>query len=240
MLRRLGLTTAALALAACADTTQPTEPLSVDLQISADHFHALETEVTYTVLVTEANGNVVSDFETLAVEYSLEGANDWHAVPLTLQTGGSYQGTHQYAGPGAFDLRVTGQRPGQAEAVLHQLTEPVQVIRPHWEAGGYRVEFELEPAELKAGIELGLKFFVMESEEDASGKRPPVTGLSGVAIDCEEANGATTTHDVTESTGGVYQASHSFLASGDVLVTLHFTGADGQPAEVNVPLTLAQ
>jgi hypothetical protein len=45
---------------------------------------------------------------------------------------------------------------------------------------------------------------------------------------------------VTEFTGGVYQASHAFQAAGRVSAALHFTGNDGQPAEVIMPLTLSQ
>ncbi|MBI2071903.1 MAG: hypothetical protein HYT81_02505, partial [Gemmatimonadetes bacterium] len=53
-----------------------------------------------------------------------------------------------------FELPVVGARPGTAEAVLHQLSEPIEVIRPHFDAGGYRVEFELEPQDLRPGVNL--------------------------------------------------------------------------------------
>jgi hypothetical protein len=238
MLRRLALTAAAIGVAACADSNGPEDLLTVDLQISADHVHALETEVTYTVLVTDASGNVVSDFEGLAVEYGLEGSNDWGRVALDLQSGGSYQGTHQYPGPGEFALRVVGTRPGGSETVLHEVTEPVEVIRPHFDAGGYRVEFELDPADLRPGINLTLQFYVMQAQRDASGNRPPITGLAGVTISCIETNGATSSHNAVEGPGGVYQASHTFLAPGTVTARIQFTGNVGQPAEVNVPLTL--
>lgn len=230
---------AGVALVACSDSTGPGE-LTVDFQISAEHIHALETNVTYTVLVTDPENRTVTDFTTIAVEYAHDGTNDWAQVPLALQAGGAYQGTHQFTGPGEYDLRVVGARPGTAEAVLHQVSEPIEVIRPHFDAGGYRVEFQLEPEDLRPSVNLSLQFLVVEDvPADASGNRPPITGLAGVTIVCAEANGQTTTHDVTEEPAGVYRASHTFQAAGSVSATLHFTGDDEQPAEVTMPLTLS-
>jgi hypothetical protein len=230
--------TLALGLGACSDALAP-EDLTVDFQISAGHIHALETEVTYTVLVTDTEDQPVTDFESLSVEYALEGTNEWRTVALSLQAGGSYQGTHQYPGPGDFEVRVVGTLPGQDEAVLHQLSEPLHAVRPHFDAGGYRVEFEAEPWDYRPDVNLTLKFLVMEDvAADPSGNRPPITGLTGVTIVCTEPGGGSMSHNATETTPGTYQAAHAFQASGEGAVTVRFTGNDGQPAEVTLPLNV--
>ncbi|MBI4421961.1 MAG: hypothetical protein HY560_14145 [Gemmatimonadetes bacterium] len=233
----------ALAAACSNDTTAPDAPLNVDLQVSAGHIHALETDVSYTVLVTDpTNGRLITDFETIRVDQNLVGTNAWRKLGLTGQVGGSYAGTHKFLNPGNYYLRVVGQRRHQSvETVLKQVATPLQAIRSHFDAGGYRVEFDISPGfpdELTANTAYTVKFYVMQATPDASGSRAPITGLAGVKIRCREVDGSLEEHPVTDNgSPGLYQAVHTFKAKGVVWATLSFTGSTGA-ASVNVPLTL--
>jgi len=239
---KLAAMLAVFAVAGCSDSTDPDEPLMVDLQISADHIHALETDVTYTVLVTDSRNAVVSDFEVVRVEQQLAGTTSWRGLTLAAQAGGSYTGTHQFINPGDYSVRVVGKRPNQnAEAVIKELTTPLSAVHSHWNTGGYRVEFDITPGfpdELAANRAYTLKFHVLEQTAGTSGTRAPITGLTGVTIRCTEANGSFQDHAVTEADPGVYQAVHTYAAGGAVSARVSFTGTDQQPAEVMVPITL--
>jgi hypothetical protein len=225
----------ALALSGCNDSTGPaSDLLTVDLQLSPAHFHAFETDVIFTVTVTDRDGAEVRDFNTLRAELGVAGTENWtKQVPL-LFDGAVYTGSTRLTAAGSFDLRVVGQRPDQAVAVeIHRSSTPLAAVRPHFDAGGYRVEFETHSGEYPVRNEsITFRFLVME---DGASPRPPVAGLSGVTIRCTQGS-AVEVHDAVESPAGTYTAAHTFSSAGEATAQIEFTGLDSNPAVVQVPL----
>lgn len=219
-------------LSACSDSSDP--GIVVDLQMSEDHFHAWETSVTFTVLVTDG-GTVISDFQSLAVEHAPAGTNTWYRLELAPQQGGAYTATGQFKTAGSVNLRVVGQRPTQpAEAVLHELT--VSVVRPHWDVGGYRLEFDMSPGEPEAGSPLTLTFLLMEAGPGHGGSRPPITGK---AVTIRALQGASDdSYTATESPPGSYVATHTFAAAGSATARAEFTSFTGTAVSQDVSLTV--
>lgn len=224
----------AVALYGCGDSTAPDSTLFVDAQVAPGHLHAFETDVTFTVNVTEAGGGTVEDFTTLRAEIGPAGADVWtKQVPL-LFDGTEYTGSTKLTSAGSFDVRFMGQRPGQAEATeLHRLPTPLEAVRPHFDAGGYRVEFETDTGEYPVRNEsVTVRFLIME---DVASPRPPITGLPGVTIRCTQGS-EVEVHSATESPAGTYTASHAFTSVGDATAQIEFTGTDMSPAVVQVAL----
>lgn len=214
-----------------------TADLNVEVVLSASHVHTL-SELTFTVTVTDHHGNYVTDFDTLRMERREEGADTWRATNLTLQ-GTSYVGSYTFMSSGQYHLRVAGRRGHDAAMVdMHAMSEMLKVARAHVEAGGYRIEFESFPGHLHEHDVGTMTFWVMEAQADAGGNRPAVTGLSP-DIHCLEADGTEEEHAAAESTAGTYQADHTFLSSGVFVAALHFTGADGAPAEASFTFSVA-
>lgn len=214
---------------------EPAEEFSVQLDITPHHVHILQTEVTFTVTITDHHGQQVTDFETLQVERLLEGTETWRGTDLTLK-GEVYTGTYTFTTSGDYHLRVAGTKHGQAEpVVLYEHPQHLHVVSAHTEAGGYRVEFESFPGHIHEGDTSTMRFWVMEVEKDEAGNRSPITGLAS-EIRCTEASGAEQEYETVESEGGVYEADHTFTEVGEAHIALHFTGADGQPAEAEFHL----
>jgi hypothetical protein len=225
----------AVALQGCDDdTTAPGGALTVQAALAPGHLHAFETDATFTVTVTDAQGNAVRDFTTARVELSPAGAEQWTKhVPL-LFDGAAYVGTTKFTAAGSFDARVLGQRPGQSGPVeLHRSSTPISVVRAHFDAGGYRVEFETDTAEYPvAGQPITVRFPILEN---VPSPRPPVSGLTGVMIRCTQGS-EVEVHAATESPAGVYSASHTFSYPGEGTAQIEFTGSDMNPAVVQIPL----
>jgi len=220
-----------LLLLACDDnpTGIPGE-LTVQLTMTPDHVHILQTEVTFTVEVLDGRGRQVGDFETVQVERRQSGSDTWRGIDLAPQ-GGVYEGTYTFSSSGDYELRVTGARPGDAEAqVLYTAPEMLHVVRAHAEAGGLRVEFETFPGHIHEGNNAALRFWVMEPDRNQDGVRPPITGLTG-DVHCLEAGGAEFTWTAVEVEPGVYEAEHLFASAGGAHVGLHFTAPDNSAAE---------
>ena len=244
----LSLTLAgAMALAGCNEALDPNVSLTADIQAVPGHIHALETNVTYTVQVTYpvGTGNVralATDFETLAIEQNLAGTTAWRRLNLVPSgNGGAYIGTHLFINPGSYTVRLVGKRAGQSgEMVIKQLATPMAAVRSHFDAGGYRVEFDITPGfpnDLTTNKAYTVQFYVMQSTADVNGNRAPIAGLTGVMIRCTDANGAIEDHAASEASPGVYQATHVFLAKGMVNARLTFPGTSGS-AVVDMPLGL--
>lgn len=234
----IGALFVAVFLAAC--SSNPTVPieeehedatadLTVDLQLSSNHVHIL-SELTYTVSVTNHHGEFVTDFDTLRVERRAAGSDTWRGTDLELQ-GTSYAGTYTFTSSGDYEIRVVGRRDHDAAMVqMYSMSEMLSAARAHAEAGGYRIEFESFPGHLHQHNEATMKFWVMETERNAEGVRPAITGLS-TELHCLEADGSTESHAAAELTPGVYEAAHTFESVGDFVAALHFTGTDGLEAE---------
>jgi len=113
-------------------------------------------------------------------------------------------------------------------------------VRSHFDAGGYRVEFDITPGfpdELAPGKAYTLQFYIMQPTADPSGNRAPITGLTGVTVRCTEVNGTFQDHAATEVSPGLYQTSHTFGAKGSVTARVSFSGTSGAAA-VDMPLAL--
>ncbi|NIR49395.1 MAG: hypothetical protein GWN62_15530 [Aliifodinibius sp.] len=205
------------------------DELTAELTLSADHVHTL-SEVIFTVVVKDHHGSVVTDFESIQVERKLVGTDTWRGIELALE-GSSYKGAYTFTTSGEYHLRVSGMRPGEHEmAMLYEPTESYHVGRAHLEAGGYRVEFENFPGHIHEGDTATMKFWVKSLEKDASGNRPPITGLSA-EIHCGEANGTNETHTAVEAEPGVYQAEHTFQSAGEAHMGIEYMGTGGSMAE---------
>ncbi len=220
-----------LVLLACDDNpTEVSEDLTVDLAITPDHVHILQTVVTFTVEVRDSRGELVSDFETLQVERLRSDSEVWRGVDLTLQ-GGVYEGTYTFSSSGEYGIRVTGTRPGETETrVLYTAPEMLHVVRAHEAVGGVRVEFEAFPGHIHTENSAALRFWVMEPDPDPDGVRPPITGLVG-EIHCLEGGGGEALYTAVEIEPGVYEVEHLFESAGMAHVGLHFTAPDNSEVE---------
>lgn len=216
------------------------EPLTAELTISEDHIHTL-SEITYTVRVTDHHGDVVTDLETVEVQRKGHGETEWRGTELTL-SGEVYTGTYTFNSSGEYDLRVAGVRSGGTEMeVMYEMQEHMEVGRAHAEVGNYRIEYENFPGHVHDGEQATVKFWVSESERDASGERPPVTGLD-LHIHCENPDGTNEHHDetlVTEESEGVYVADHTFAGGGEAHMATHFTAPDNTEIEADFHLHIS-
>lgn len=239
---------AALLAAGCGENPQePTAPepglspadLSVELTVEPHHMHILETEGVFTVAVRTPDGEAVTDFETVEVERRLVSGDEWHGTEAHLH-GSEYEAHHVFTTSGEYRLRVRAEHPDWDEAqVLHEDDETLEVARAHAEAGGYRIEFESFPGHVHEGESAALRFWVMEQEEDESGTRPPIEGLSP-EVHVTESDGHGAEHSAAETEAGVYEADHIFDHGGDATIGLHFTGSDGNPAEAEFELPVVE
>lgn len=208
------------------------ETLTVQLTVAPDHVHILQSEVQFTVTVTDHHGEPVTDFEAIQVERRAQGSDTWRAVELAL-VGNDYVGTYVFASSGDYDVRVVGQRPGEAELhLLHMAAEPIHCVPAHAEAGGYRIEFETFPGHMHTGEDVTMRFWIMEPEPDASGDRPPILGVTG-EVHVVESDASEFSYPLVEIGDGVYEVEHDFTQPDEAHVQLHYTGADDQPTDVD-------
>ena len=222
-------------LSGCSDSTGPDEGGVANVQVAPGHIHSFVTDVTITATFTAA-GSPVQDLAGVVAEIGPAGTDEWtKQVPL-LFDGDAYTGSAKFTAAGSFDLRILGRRPGEGEASeLYRRPSPLIAFRPHFDAGGYRVEFETDSGEYPVhGQSIDFLFLVME---DVPGVPPPVTGLTGVTIRCTQGSDVEI-HAATESPEGTYSASHVFGSAGEGTVQLEFTGSDANPAVVQIPLVI--
>lgn len=215
--------------------SNPTAPdhgeLTVEFSFEPGHVHILQSDVTYSVRVLDHHGEAVTDFLALEVQRLQEGSDTWRGTALELN-GDTYQATVRFSTSGEYELRIAGQRPGEADlVVLHHVPEPLHAVPAHGEAGGYRVEFETFPGHIHTGDDATATFWIMETERNTAGDRPPISGLSP-EVHILESDGTTVDLTLVESEAGRYDASHTFHQAGATQFTIHFTGSDGLPAEV--------
>lgn len=217
---------APLALAACADNPMVVEELSVQLELSSGHVHTL-SELGFTVTVTNQYGTPITDFETIQVERRAHGSDTWRGTELTL-AGTSYTGTYMFNSSGEYDLRVSGQRHGQAAmSVLHEMGEHMEVARAHAVVNEqYRIEVETFPGHLHEGDEAEVRFWVLDPDRNAEGIRPPITGLTNLRLHCVDEMHST---GITEVEAGVYMVTHTFAEAGEAHLGLHLMNPDGSP-----------
>ena len=227
-------------LLACSGDVTGVANLTVDFNVGPEHAYALSSEVTFTVLVEDADGRVVADFDTLAVEYRPSGATDWKRLVLAKQTG-LYVGKRVFTTSGGQDARVVGRRPGGTPemTVLHQPTQSaLHVMRWYTDQGNYRIEFESAPGDIKVGDAPVLKFWIW-GKADAAGVRPAVTGLTAV-VHCHEDNGMMADRSLTETSPGVYETNGwTFQTAGGASAGLRFTATDGTTIRAKAPLVVA-
>jgi hypothetical protein len=225
----------AFLLCGCDDSAGPgSDVLFVDLQVAPGHIHSFESNVTFTVAVSDPEGREIRDFTVMRAEIGVAGAEQWtKQIPL-LFDGTVYTGSAKLTAAGSFDARVVAQRPDQSEPVeIHRLSEPLEAVRPHFDAGGYRVEFETDTGEYPVqGEPVVFRFLIME---DTPSPRQPIAGLVGVTIRCTQ-GAEVEVHDAVESPAGTYTAGHTFDAAHEATAQVEFTGSGGLPAVVQIPL----
>lgn len=216
---------------------EATADLVVELTLSSAHVHIL-SDLTYTVSVTDHEGNPVTDFDTLRVERRAADSDIWRGTDLELH-GTSYTGTYTFMSSGEYAIRVSGRRDHDASMVaMHSMPEMLHTARAHAEAGGYRIEFETFPGHLHENDTGTVKFWVMEQERNADGIRPAIADLVA-EIHCLASDGSQEAHVAAELEPGVYQADHTFVTPGDFVGQLHFTGSDGLDAEAGFTTQVA-
>lgn len=219
---------------ACDDapTDEGDDELTVQLEVSPDHVHIWQTEVSFTVTATDASGEPVTDFETLQVERKTHDSDTWRSVDMALE-GDAYTGTYVFSSSGEYDVRVVGARPGDDEAeVLHTMEGHLEVVRAHADGGGYTVEFEAFPGHIHEGDDATLRFWVTEGDDE-------VTGLEA-EIHVTESGGGDEHLPAEETDAGVYEADHTFQSAGPADAALHFTGAGGEDAEVAFEIEISE
>lgn len=214
------------------------EPFTAELTISDDHIHTL-SEITYTVKITDHHGETVTNMEAVEVQRKGHDDTEWRGTELTL-AGEVYTGTYTFNSSGEYDLRVAGIRHGGTEMeVMHEMEDHMEVARAHVETGNYRIEYENFPGHIHDGETATVKFWIYEAEKDASGVRPPITGL-GIHIHCNNPDGSNEHHDtVTEESAGIYMAEHTFLGGGEAQMGMHFTAPDNNEVEAEFHLHIA-
>jgi hypothetical protein len=243
--RRMFLATllGSLALGGCADdATGPkgfaTEELTAALTITPDHFHILETEGTFSVAVTDPDGAAVTDFEVLRLERRVVGGTSWSGLELSLQ-GDLYVGKYVFETSGNYEMRLTGMRESDDElVVLFTAETPLSVVRAHGDVGGRRLEVENTPGHIHGGDHSTISFWVMETQRNPQGVRPPVPGLAPTIW--IEVNGVRTSYAAGEAQPGVYTATHRFMIVGGAWVGIRLRGTDGQQHEWSVPVQVHQ
>lgn len=208
------------------------EKLTATLTLSDDHVHTL-SEITYTVEVTDDHGNVVTDLEIVEVQRKGHGADDWRGTELEL-SGNVFTGSYTFMSSGEYDLRVAGMTHDSEEMeVLYEMDDHFNVGRAHVVEGNYRIEYEHFPGHMHEGDQAEVKFWVFESEEDASGERPPVSNLEELHIHGDNPDGSTEHHDETvhEEEDGIYVTDHTFMGGGEAHMGMHFTDSLGTEIE---------
>jgi hypothetical protein len=215
------------------DSTGPGSELQVEAQAAPGHIHTFETDVTFTAKFTQ-DGSSVQDFLDVRTEIGPAGTDQWTKEIPMLFDGTQYTGTTKFTAAGSFDVRILGQRPGESGLFeLHRWETPLSAVRSHYEAGGYRVEFETNTGDYpEHGYPTTYHFLIME---DTASPRPPVTGLVGVVIRCTQGS-EVEVHSAVESPAGTYSASHIFNSAREGTAQLEFTGLDAEPGVVQIPL----
>ncbi|MGE0158365.1 MAG: hypothetical protein AB7T31_03070 [Gemmatimonadales bacterium] len=213
-----------VAAAACEDDPTnvgfTTDELTADLAITPDHVHAFETMVTFTVAVTDPNGDPVTDFDVLQVERRKAPATTFSVMEATL-AGDFYVVDHIFEGSGDYDIRVTGLRPGDADlVVLHEEATQLHTVRPHAEEGGRRIELEPNPGHIHEGDTSDVQFWLLDPTT-----RVGITGLTPT-IFLDEPTGGVTEYAATEGADGLYHASHMFTEAGATAFGIRFMGTD--------------
>lgn len=198
------------------------ETLVATLTISDDHIHTL-SEITYTVEVRDHHGDLVTDLETVEVQRKAHEATEWRGTALTLQNN-AYVGTYTFVSSGEYEIRVAGIPHGKTEMeVMYEMPEHLEVNRTHEVVATYRIEYENFPGHIHEGDTASVKFWVMESERNIDGIRPPVSGLA-MHVHCDNADGTNEHHDTAiEESPGVYTIDHIFTGTGQATLGMHFT-----------------
>jgi hypothetical protein len=218
------------------NSTAPESDLVADVQVAPSHIHSFESNVTFTATFTGADGARVENLAGVRAEIGPAGTEQWtKQVPL-LFDGEVYTGSTKFTAAGSFDVRIMGRRSGASDVTeLHRLATPLASVRPHFDAGGYRVEFETDTGEYPVqGQTIAVRFLIFE---DVANPRPPVTGLSGVTIRCTQGS-EVEVHAANESPAGTYWATHAFGSPGEATAQIEFTGTDLSPAVVQIPLAV--
>lgn len=225
-----GMLALAFLVGACSDNPVAVEEeehddaLTAELTLSSDHVHIL-SELTFSVVVRDHHGAAVTDLDAVTVDRLAAGTDTWRSTELALQ-GTTWMAPYTFMSSGDYQLRVSVTRPGAtASEVVYTMPEPVSAARAHVEVAGYRVEFETFPGHLHEQDQAEMKFWVMETERNADGIRPPIPGLD-LSITCLESTGTTENHGAMEAEPGVYMGTHTFMAAGDFIGTLHLPGGE--------------
>lgn len=213
--------------------------LSAELALSASHVHTL-SEVSFEVVIRNGDGYAVDDFEAVTVDRR-QGEGAWRSIELA-PTGSGFSGAYTFTSSGSYDLRVSVVRHGASEPVEVPLVDPamahMEAARAHVELDGYRVEFETFPGHIHQGDEVTVKFWVLDPERDASGSRPPITGLDAKVL-CFEEGRIVEDHHAHGHDDGAYEAVHVFQAAGAASAGLRFTDAHGAELETSFDFSVA-
>lgn len=224
----LSLLAAGAVVASCNDNPAfPTDvhdqDLNVTVSFSPDHLATL-TELEVEVTITDHDGMVVQDFETVTVEVRAEGSDTWRGPELAAHAD-HFSGTHRFYSSGLYDMRVAAQAHGADHAdVIYEHAQPLDVERIHHESGHFRVEMETFPGHIHEGEEAVIRFWV---SEEMGGTMTPVGGMTAEVGVEHSTNGGHSAHAAGEPEAGVYEAHHTFTDHGDFEVSLDFDDDHG-------------
>lgn len=193
------------------------------------------SQFTVTVHVEDHAGEHVTAMAEVRGEFQLHGDTEWKVMVLSLQ-GEEFVGTHTFLSSGEYAFRVLGvESEGDAEVILYESPDHLEVERAHVEVGTYRVEMETFPGEIHEGAEAAVRFWIMEADGHGSEHVHMMAGLVA-EIHCTDASGTLEQHVPHEEEPGVYEAHHTFLEAGEALVEIHFQIPGGGELEASFHL----
>ncbi len=227
MLRVAPLALAVVAAAGCEDNPilspdSHDEEYNVAFSLSAEEISTL-TEYEVEVVISDHDGAPVTEFEVVAFEYRMEGAQEWSSTELEFH-GGHFSAEHMFYSSGEYEMRVVAQAHGAQHAEpIYEHDGHLPVERIHMAVGEYRVEMETFPGHVHEGDEAEVKFWVIEA---AGGHG--MGGLSASIHMDHEQSGQSTTHGAEEHAEGVYEALHTFAEHGETEVMIEFMDGHGE------------
>ena len=230
-------TLVALSAGACSDGTGPgftTADLTAELAVTPHHVHAYQTTVTFTVAVSDPDGNAVTDFDVVQVERRAAGGTGSWSVLEAVAAGDFYSVDYIFENSGDYDLRVTGLRPGDSDlTVMFESETPLEVVHAHEDLGGYKVEFQPNPGHIHEGNTSTIQFWILDDTDDS-----PITGLTPEIFVVEPVSGETALA-ATEGADGLYYADYTFNEVGDNEIGIRISAGDaldGLGGEFTVPV----
>jgi|GEM_PF-4325260 len=226
--------TAVVFITACSENTvshdDGEEGLTARVEFSEGRIATLE-EIEIDVYVETETGDRISDMSSIVLEHRVGEGAEWEEIDLTAHED-HFTSMHRFMTSGDHMFKVMGSRhEGDAQQVLYEMDDHMEIERAHMEMSGMLISFEHEGGEIHEGTTIGHSFWI----EQMSGSGM-MTGLAPTII-CEESNGSIESHSATEMESGRYWAEHMFNSAGEATMTVEFmTGGMMTQASFSIPV----